>query len=173
VTPDRPTVRAREERDLEACEELARAVHATDGYPMFVRNDDFRRFIASPDALHAWVAESAAGEIVGHVALHASTIPDVMRLAATRLAVPESAIAVIARLSVVPAARRNGLARRLLEVATTDARERGLVPLLDVVTRYEAAIAWYEREGWQRLGTVDFRFPNGMEIQEAVYRAPE
>ena len=171
MTPVLPSVRAREDRDLEACERLARVVHAADGYPMFVRNDDFRSFVASPHALAAWVAEEHA-EIVGHVALHSSTIPDVMRLAAAHLSVPESDLGVVARLSVAPAARRRGLARRLLDTATAGARERGLVPILDVVTRYDAAIALYERAGWERLGTVGFRFPNGTEIQEFVYRAP-
>jgi ribosomal protein S18 acetylase RimI-like enzyme len=165
-------IRARADDDLDACAALARETHVVDGYPVFVRDDDFRGFVAPRSALAAFVGERA-GEIVGHVALHPSTVPAVMALAQSSLGVEPDGLGVVARLIVAPAARRLGIARRLLETATAAAHERGLVPILDVVTRHDAAIALYEAVGWQCLGTVAFALPDGSMIDERVYRAPE
>jgi GNAT superfamily N-acetyltransferase len=54
---------------------------------------------------------------------------------------------------VSPHARRSGLGRRLLAVATAEALKRTMLPALDVVTNYTAAIAFYETEGW-RIGQI-------------------
>jgi GNAT superfamily N-acetyltransferase len=164
-------VRPRSNDDLDPCESLARTVHAFDGYPAFIRNDDFRRFIAAPDAVAAWVGERD-GEIVGHVAVHPSTIRPAMALASSRLGVVDAQLAVIARLMVDPGERRRGIAHSLLETAVAAARERGFVPILDVVTQYDAAVALYESAGWDRLGTVGFSLPDGTTIEEFVYQAP-
>jgi hypothetical protein len=52
------------------------------------------------------------------------------------------------------------------------ATSRGLVPILDVVTSDAAAIALYERMGWNRLGTIAFPLPDGSTVEEFVYSAP-
>ncbi len=62
-------VRARRDNDVEQCQELARIVHAADGYPPFLPGGDLRRFLLAPESLAAWVAE-VDGQILGHVALH-------------------------------------------------------------------------------------------------------
>jgi GNAT superfamily N-acetyltransferase len=95
-----------------------------------------------------------------------------MALAQSRLGIEAARLGVIARLMVAPTARRRGLARALLETVTDAARERGLVPILDVVTRHYGAVALYESVGWRQLGTVDFSLPDGSIIQEFVYAAP-
>ena len=59
----------------------------------------------------------------------------------------------IARLYVDPGVRRQGLARALLETATSCAVAHGLRPVLDVVSDSRPAIALYERAGWQLAGT--------------------
>jgi len=164
-------VRGRTDDDLAACERLARAVHELDGYPVFLADDDFRGFLAAPGALGAWVAE-AGGEIVGHVALHASTSIPVVGLLRSRLGIAASEIGVVARLMVAPSMRRRGVARSLLEVASEEARCRGLVPILDVVPRHEAAIALYENAGWENLGQVTYDLPDGTMVDEFVFRAP-
>jgi hypothetical protein len=46
------------------------------------------------------------------------------------------------------------------------------VPILDVVTGHDEAVALYEAAEWKRLGTVEFRFPDGAAINEYVYCAP-
>lgn len=133
-------LRARIDSDAPGCERLARAVHASDGYPIFVRDDDFRGFVVSSAALAAWVIARDA-EIIGHVALHARTSRPAMALAATSIGVDESQLGVVARLMVSPSARRKGIARALLDVAAAEARARDLVPILDVVTAY-ARLDW-------------------------------
>jgi ribosomal protein S18 acetylase RimI-like enzyme len=164
-------IRPRVDEDLDACEALARATHNQDGYPAYVRDDDFRGFVARPDALCAWVAEVDGG-IAGHVALHSRTTEPAMQLVAARLGVSPDHCGVIARLIVSPDVRRRGVGGALLQTATDEARARGLEPILDVVTRHDAAIALYESSGWLRVGSVTLVLPDGSKLEEHVYRAP-
>jgi GNAT superfamily N-acetyltransferase len=148
-------------------------VHASDGYPAFIPDDDeLLRFIASPDAVVAWVSERGS-EIVGHVALHRRTTRSAMALAVSRLGVDHDALGVVARLLVAPGARRCGIGLSLLNTAAAEARRRDLVPILDVLPRYNSTVVLYEAAGWTRLGTVDFTFPGGTTIEEYVYCAPQ
>ena len=165
-------VRPRGDDDLDACAALARATHLYDGYPAYVKDGDFRAFITRPGALAAWVAEIDE-HVVGHVALHARTTEPAMNLATARLDLPAEQLGVVARLMIAPDARHRGIAHILLRIATEEARARNLTPMLDVVTRHTAAIALYERAGWRRLGTVAFTMPDGSELEEYVYCAPE
>lgn len=164
-------IRPRTPRDLDECEQIARHVHATDGYPVFMPDENYRAFVASSDATAAWVA-SESDEIVGQVALHRRSSASVMNLAAEALGVDEAKLCVVARLVVAPAARRKGVGLLLLETAAREARRYDLVPILDVVTSSEGAVAMYERAGWRRLGKVEQRFGEAMTINEYVYSAP-
>ena len=164
-------VRTRVDDDLDACESLARATHVHDGYPAYVRNDDFRTFVARPGALGAWVAE-VDGALAGHVALHAQTTEPAMQLVTSRLGISPAQFGVIARLIVAPDLRRRGVGGALLRTATDEARTRDLVPILDVVTRHDAAIALYHSAGWLRVGSVTLLLPDGSKLEEHVYRAP-
>jgi len=76
-----------------ACTKLAELVHSTDGYP-FRLPDDLRAFIASDQALGAWVAERD-GKVIGHVALHARTTPAVMTMASVALGLPTHRLGVV------------------------------------------------------------------------------
>lgn len=164
-------VRLRCEADLAACERIARVVHTTDGYPTYMPDDDFVGFLSSAYALDAWVAITDS-RIVGHVALHRSASDAVIALAATRLGVAPAQLGVVARLLVAPTVRRHGVGSALLHAAASDASCRGLVPILDVVTSYESAVALYERAGWTKLGTIAFPLPDGGEIEEFLFCAP-
>ena len=164
-------IRPRVDDDLDACAALARATHSRDGYPAYVRDDDFLRFVSRPGALAAWVAE-IDGAVSGHVALHTRTTEPAMQLVASRLGVSPEQCGVIARLMVLPDARRRGVGAALLQSATDGARARGLEPILDVVTRHDAAIALYESAGWLRVGSVTLVLPDGSKLEEHVYRAP-
>ncbi len=164
-------LRRRTGDDLDACESMATEVRAVDGYPSFLGDGGLRQFLQPDDALDAWVA-LLDGEVVGHVVLRPTSAPPSATLAASELAVDPDQLAFIARLLVAPAARRRGIAGALLSHAVADARARGRIPVLDVVTRDVGAIALYEASGWRRLGGYDLMLRNGGELSLAVYSAP-
>ena len=163
-------VRERLDADLDDCVQLAHVVHELDRYPMHLP-DDLRSFIATADALAAWVADED-GEVIGHVALRPRSSPAVMATASEALGLPADRLGVVARLLVAPGHRRHGLGRSLLEVATGGAHARGLWPILDVVAGREAAIGLYERCGWVRAGQVTVRWGDRPEVDEIVYLGP-
>ena len=163
-------VRLRADSDLSSCVRIAEEVHRLDGYPVY-RPADLRQFLASSDALAAWVAEEH-GDIVGHVALHQRSSASVLALASGAVHHPADRFGVIARLLVAPAARRMGIGRLLLETATVDSLRRGLWPILDVVTQHRGAIMLYEQAGWVRAGQVTTKFGDGKEMEEFVFLGP-
>jgi GNAT superfamily N-acetyltransferase len=163
-------VRPRVEQDLDGCEKLARAVHQVDGYPAR-RANNLRAFISSAGALGAWVVE-IDGRLVGHVALNPDSSREVAELAANTIGCPTGQLGVVARLLVHPEARRRGVGAALLATAANAARQRGLWPVLDVASHFDAAIRLYERSGWVRIGTVTAHIPGDDPLEEVVYRAP-
>ena len=150
---------------------MAVAVQRLDGYPGRPP-EDFRAFMRTSDALSTWVAEYD-GVLAGHVALCPSDFPVVMETAARAVGVDVSALGVVARLIVDPALRRAGVGRALLEAAATDARRRGLHPVLDVVTRFTPAVAFYRSCGWRNAGEVTLAFDDGTELRSYVFVAPD
>ena len=163
-------IRARDDEDLAACGDLVVAVNRLDGYPVKLPADPVS-FLVVADPLGAWVAEDG-GHVVGHVLLRPSTSEPVMAAAsaAARLLVPR--LAVVGRLLVAPAARRRGVGRALLEVATARAHELGRRPVLDVVAGHRDAVALYEDAGWRCVATVRTTF--GEETyEELVFVGPE
>ena len=164
-------VRAREPRDLDKLAEIAAEVQHYDGYHgRHLR--DLRAFLVSDDGLGAWVAE-LDGQVVGHVALHRSSLPVVMGRAREALgAASDDELAVVARLIVDPGMRRVGAGRALLEHAAAAARNLDRHPILDVVTRYDAANALYRAAGWTNAGEVEMRFVDGTVLLSYVYLAP-
>ena len=150
---------------------MATIVRDEDGYPTR-RPLDLREFLTSPDALGVWVAERA-GQIVGHVALHRRSTPEVLAMAGQALNRPVDQLGVVARLLVSPDARRQEIGRTLLDAASSEAIGRGLWPILDVVTTFEAAVNLYEGCGWARVGQVTFRFHDGGSVEEFVYLGPQ
>ncbi|MDP8930537.1 MAG: GNAT family N-acetyltransferase [Actinomycetota bacterium] len=163
-------VRERTHADLDSCERLARVVHELDGYPPRLPCD-LRRFIASADAIGAWVAEHDRG-IVGHVALHRESSEEVMALAAKATGLPRERLGVIVRLLVAPSVRRMGAGRALLSVASGEAISRGLWPILDVATHFGPAINLYENTGWKCAGRVTVPIRGAESLDEYVYIGP-
>jgi GNAT superfamily N-acetyltransferase len=160
-------LRARTDADLDGCVEMARVVHQRDDYPVHLPRD-LRAFIASPDAIGAWVAERH-GALVGHVALHRRTAPEVMAVASHYVKRPSNGLGVVARLLVSPHARREGVGRSLLQKASDECVTRGLSPILDVVTSHRAAVKLYEHSGWVCAGEVTSHFDDGTTLHEFVY----
>ncbi len=160
-------VRGRSEADLDSCETLLRAVHEVDGYPVRLPAEA-RTFLVTQDELAAWVAE-AEGQVVGHVALHAGCSPATLDVACQATGLREQDLGVVARLLVSPAIRRRGIGRQLLRTATTEARARGLFPILEVVTGHQSAVNTYEALGWDRVGTAELRLSDDLILDLFVY----
>ena len=165
------TIRPRLEEDVEECVRLAQVVHAVDGYPPYLPNDDFRALLTTPEPLAAYVAV-AVDNIVGHVALHSSRRDGAVMLAADMLHVGGDQLGVVARLFGSPQHRRIGIGTGLLAAAADAARDRGLIPILDVWVELRVAIAMYESCGWRMLGTLDAELPDGRRLPEHVFVAP-
>jgi ribosomal protein S18 acetylase RimI-like enzyme len=95
-----------------------------------------------------------------------------MALASAATGQPASQLSVISRLLVAPAARREGVGRRLLEHGWQQAVSRALWPVLDVAADLTGAIRLYESCGWVRVGAVTVTFRDGNSLDEYVYVAP-
>jgi GNAT superfamily N-acetyltransferase len=163
------SIRARAASDMHALVEVAARVHVLDGYPAFLPDGDFHRFLTTPRPLAAWVAV-VDGEVVGHVSLHAESHPQAMEV--VRGAGIAGEVGVIARLLVHPAVRHRGLGARLLEHARTEAVARGLVPVLDVVASAQPAVRLYRARGWEEIGRCTLARPDGPPIEELVFSVP-
>lgn len=154
-----PLVVAMVERSLERSE-----------YPPY-RPADLAAFLTPPDLLGAWVAD-AGGLVVGHVANHATSSPEVMAAAVASTDRPESGLAVLARLLVEPEHRGTGVAESLVRRAEQEAHASGRWPVLDVALHFTAAIRTYERLGWTRAATVTVVPRVGEPFREHVYVGP-
>jgi GNAT superfamily N-acetyltransferase len=164
-------IRDRSPSDAGALEAIAVETHKNDGYPKYLPQD-LRSFIVDADAMAAWVA-AANGALLGHVALHRRSAPEVMDVALSATGLLEEEVVFIARLLVAPSARRLGVGKALLERATIEATQLGRRALLDVVEDHRAAIALYEACGWTRVGKVDWSLPGGLPLREFIYLSPE
>jgi GNAT superfamily N-acetyltransferase len=164
------TVRPRTDVDLDACERVAAVIHRTDGYPVF-GFEDLRGFLTLPDALGLWVAESH-GTVVGHVALRPRTeVDSITQMAASYLGRSPDRVSVVTRLLVSPTARRSGVGAILLGTAVQVGMDLDRWPIL-AVDDGSAAVAFYERCGWRRVGPVTVRTPTGLDVPQIVYVAP-
>ncbi|GAA2098159.1 GNAT family N-acetyltransferase [Streptomyces albiaxialis] len=164
------SVRPRTAHDLDACVRALAAVHARDGYPV---NWPERpaAWLDEPSLLGAWVAE-LDGRVVGHAAL-ARPAPGDAAPALWRARAGDEGTVVVGRLFVDPAARGHGIGALLLTKATDEARARGLRPVLDVVAKDVAAVALYERLGWEYLDTVEQPWgPDGGSVSVRCYVTP-
>jgi GNAT superfamily N-acetyltransferase len=134
-------IRPRRSSDLNGCVEALALVHRTDTYPTNWPEDP-ARWLAPAATLHGWVAVTAEQTVVGHVILQ-------------RAAADTPGVAYVSRLFVTPGARGADLGSRLLRQARDWAAARRLDLALEVVaTEGSAAVALYERTGWQWVETV-------------------
>lgn len=128
--------------------------------------------MAHPAPLVAsWVAE-LDGRLAGHIGLSRSDTGDAAPgLWSARTGTGTDATAVVSRLFVAPWARGHGIGAMLMARAVTEAKDRGLHPVLDVVASDTAAAALYERLGWQLLATVEQQWSPGQKVTVRCYAA--
>lgn len=161
------SIRLRIDTDLDACATALLYIQETDGYPQGI--SDLRKFLASK-VENAWIVE-LNGHIVGHV----STGPAKGDLAAdfwNELYPGDNAIAVLGRLFVLPESRKDGAARKLVEVAVAANAKNGKRLLLWVVVANQAAIKLYDRLGWVRFGTTTYTYEDGQTMEAICFASP-
>jgi GNAT superfamily N-acetyltransferase len=159
-------VRRRTEVDLGALAQVVAHVRAADGYPSYLPDGGYHRFLTRPEPLEAWVSEWDAG-ICGHVALNAKPSPGAIE-------VLDDARHRRSPRCYRPAARRSdargrGIARALLQTARSAAVTQHRVPVLEVVESSHAAIALYRPSGWVEVGQTSIALPDGRELRELVF----
>ncbi|WP_344326087.1 GNAT family N-acetyltransferase [Streptomyces macrosporus] len=163
-------VRQRTDRDLGDCVRVLAEVHEHDGYP--VNWPDFPgAWLTPPSLIASWVAE-LDGRMAGHIGLSQSAAGDAAPgLWSARAGVRIDATVVVNRLFVAPWARGHGIGALLMAQAVTEAQDRGLHPVLDVVASDTAAAGLYERLGWQLLGRVEQQWSPEQKVAVRCYAA--
>ena len=164
-------VRGRVDGDISAVTDLVHQVRATDGYPPYLP-PDVAQFVAPSYEVGSWVAVGDDEDVLGHIALHDASVDPVLATASAATGLKAQKLAVVARLLVATAARRRGIAARLLSTATEAAHHRGQRPVLDVWDRLGGAIAFYESMGWVCADQLTFNFPNAEPVLTLVYIGP-
>ena len=167
-----PIIRARRQDEIAMCVALLADVHVVDGYPTRWPTDP-HDWLTPKNLLAAWVAEDK-GALLGHVALCAATGDAAAPVWSAASGLPADQIAAVARLFVAPSARGRRLGAALLAAACAEAYSRRLRPALDVVDHDSAAMALYERAGWQRIASAPapWTLANGERPVLHYYLAP-
>ena len=151
-------IRARGAADLEACGRALAIVHEVSGYPSNWPAEPVR-WLSPTGLLQAWVAVTNETTVAGHVAVRQPSD-----------ALPEEDGAEVARLFVVPPARRQGIAQALLRQAMDWAVVNDCGLTLEVAGHLQAARALYETTGFRLAGTrlPEWTTPEGQPV--TLYR---
>jgi ribosomal protein S18 acetylase RimI-like enzyme len=144
-------IRPRSSEDLCACVDALAAVHASDGYPVNWPSDP-PGWLTPMDLVQAWVAVEDS-DIVGHIGLSSIDMATFEPPLALAIGTPIGVVGSITRLFVTPWGRGHGHATHLLDVVCREASDLGLPLTLNVSDDGHAAIALYERAGWQRVAS--------------------
>ncbi|QEU97590.1 GNAT family N-acetyltransferase [Streptomyces kanamyceticus] len=162
-------IRARRDADLDEAATALVAVHAADSYPV-EGVDDPRGWLSPKGLIQAWVAE-ADSRIVGHVAISQAQAEEAVSLYREQ-AHTEAQVGVLARLFVMPQARKRAVGERLVRAAVEYAHTNDLRLVLDVMTKDKAAIRLYERMGWQSIGDASHAYGEGQQMRAVCYVSP-
>jgi GNAT superfamily N-acetyltransferase len=145
----KPLIRPRSAEDLHACVDALAIVHASDRYPVNWPTDP-ERWLTPPDLVQAWVAVEGP-DVVGHIGLSHLDTATLEPSLATAIGMPAGTVGSITRLFVTPRGRGHGHAGHLLDMVRKKAADLGIPLILNVSADGHAAIALYERAGWQRM----------------------
>jgi GNAT superfamily N-acetyltransferase len=165
-TGEAAVIRCRIESDLPQAAAGLVTVHASDGYPVEGVSEP-ERWLTPAGMLRAWVAE-IGGDVVGHVAVSRPDGEEAVDLWLRRSGSDTAAVAVLARLFVVPEARGQAVGAALTHAATAYAEAQGLRLVLDVMAKDTAAIRLYTGLGWTELGTAVHRFGEEPQTADAI-----
>ena len=152
-------IRPRRSEDLNPCLAVLRAVHQADRYPVRWPRDP-AGWLEGRAGLAAWVSDSA-GTLDGHLSLHATDETRAHPQWLAALPAPVEQLAVVSRFFVAPDARGRGVGSALLSAAQDHAAAHALRLVLDVADDNLDAIAFYERRGWNRVGTASLLLEDG------------
>lgn len=163
-------VRDRRPDDLDAAAAALIEVHRVDGYPVEGVNDP-HAWLNPPGLLHAWIA-TVDETVVGH-ALVTTAQPGVAAVDAWVEQGGDRATTVVGgRLFVTPTGRGYQLGTKLARAITDWAAHHCLDLVGDVMTKDTAAIAIYERLGWQRIGSTMHDTGHGTQVPAYLYVSP-
>lgn len=147
-------VRARTEADVPALCEVLAAQQPGSRYPLCGPLPfPVEEFIARDSEEQAWAAE-VDERAVGHVAIVGIVERDdgIARCGIEAAGTGIDGLACVSVLFVGRDLQGHGIGGVLLDTAVAWARERGRVPVLDVVQRDGAAVDVYRHRGWREVG---------------------
>jgi ribosomal protein S18 acetylase RimI-like enzyme len=144
-------IRPRQAADLGLCVEILAQVHQSSGYPMNWPADP-AGWLTPPETVGAWVAAGDEVPVMGHVVLRQLPVDSAGQL-----------VAEVSRLFVAPSARRQGVARALLDQAMHWAVTNRQDLVLEVTADLQAAQKLYERANFCHSATkqADWTTPAG------------
>ena len=168
--PEGARIRRRKDHHLAACTRLLGLVSAENGYPL-PRPASRREWLTGEDLLDAWVVEQE-GIVQGHVAIgRVDSDPATALRWREVTSRPASELAGVSRFFVRSSARGQGLGSALLETAVQGARERGLMPVTEMVSTSRRGVPFYDRAGWRMVEM----YPSGKRgdgLETYMYVAP-
>jgi ribosomal protein S18 acetylase RimI-like enzyme len=164
-------IRPRISTDIASAASALMTVHSTDGYPVEgVAQPE--KWLSPVGLLSAWVAV-IDDRVVGHVAVAQPSTEEAVALWIERSGASSDSVGVLARLFVLPEARKKSVGELLVRATTEYAGNHGLRLVLDVMTKDRSAIRLYERLGWQQIGNIAHHFGEGQQIDALAYVSPE
>ena len=172
------TIRSRHADDLVACVPVLARVHARDGYPVNWPADP-AAWLTPRATLAAWVADlsdpnRSADRIAGHALLCSAEGDQPARLLHERTGRPIERIAVLSRLFVDPGTQGRAIGAALVDTVRAYAHQHGWQVVLGVLAGQHArASAFYQRQGCDRLGVVDFTLSDGRVVPMHCYVEPD
>jgi GNAT superfamily N-acetyltransferase len=146
------TIRPRVAADVPRLVEVLRVQQPASRYPFrwplpFPAED----FVVRPGEEAGFAAE-VDGVVVGQVAVAAVPDDDFADAWTEATGLDRGGLAMVSSFFVLPDVRGHGVGRALLDAAVDWIRDRGRVPVLDVVPAHGAAVRLYERSGWRTIG---------------------
>ncbi|MFJ6460000.1 GNAT family N-acetyltransferase [Streptomyces sp. NPDC091387] len=163
-------VRPRTSADIPRAASALVAVHAVDGYPV-EGVDHPQEWLTATEALQAWVAV-ADGDVVGHVSVNRPAGEGAVALWKQRAGADETKVGVLARLFVLPDARKRSVGERLVRAAQAYGDRHGLRLVLDVMVKDSSAIRLYRRLGWEEIGRIVHPLEDGEGVEAVALVSP-